>query len=72
MSASDYQAVRAAAQAHANASGRDQGVYRVHGGFSSMGLPRRENRYGWERSCEVVSCETLAKCLDGHGPIRAR
>ena len=65
-----YAAAKLRAQRHANETGFDFGVeandferdYRV------FMLPRRENRYGFELRCEVVSCSDLSKCQEGHGP----
>jgi len=64
----DYATVRAAAQRKANETGFDHGVERDAFGFRSFMLPRRENRYGHETRCEVVSCEQLGRCQEGHGP----
>lgn len=51
-----YKAVRAEAQTRANETGADYGVERndlMHE-WSFFMLPRPENRYGFERRCEVV------------------
>jgi hypothetical protein len=65
-----YQAARAEAQAKANELGFDYGLERndVFKTFSVFMLPRRENRYGFELRCEVVSCEVPGKTQAGHGP----
>lgn len=65
-----YVAARAEAQAKANATGLDHGIEAndVFKTWRVFMLPRRENRYGHELRCEVVSCESLAKCQQGHGP----
>lgn len=64
----NYKSVRAEAQKQADELGFDFGVERDAFGFRSFMLPRRENRYGHEVRCEVVSCSNLAKCQPGHGP----
>jgi hypothetical protein len=68
----DYAAVRAAAQEQANATGFDVGLERSArtGEYTARLLPARQNRYGHELWCEVVSCEDLARCQPGHGPVR--
>lgn len=65
-----YRAVRAEAQAAANADGYDRGIeandlFRT---FRSFMLPQKTNRCGHELRCEVVSCERLDACKPGHGP----
>lgn len=67
-----YTEVRGCAQAMANRLGMDVGVERndLFKTFRTFVLPRRENRYGFELRCEVVSPEDLSKCLPGHGPVR--
>jgi hypothetical protein len=67
-----YEQVKAEAQDLANLYGFDYGVEKC--GFPERPeyryfmLPRRENRYGFELRCEVVSCTDLSKCRPGHGP----
>jgi len=68
-----YEEARAHAQRAANADGMDRGleVLRLKGlpdNYHVFLLPERRNRCGHELRCEVVSCETLAKCVPGHGP----
>ena len=65
----DYRTAREGAQRLANAMGFDYGLeandmFKI---FSVRALPRRENRYGDELRCEVVSCENLERCQVGHG-----
>ena len=64
-----YREARAEAQRKANESGFDHGLERndLFEDFHVFMLPRRENRYGHELRCEVVSCEFPAKCQPGHG-----
>jgi hypothetical protein len=66
----DYHVARRRAQEAANADGYDRGLeYNpVFGTWRSFMLPRRENRCGRERTCEVVSSERLDLCAPGHGP----
>lgn len=71
MTGDNYREIRAAAQAAADADGHDRGIERLNGSFRSFLLPRRENRYGHELRCEVVSCSDLRRCVPGHGPIVA-
>lgn len=65
-----YRAARAEAQVAANADGFDRGLERndLFKSFRVFLLPRRENRYGFETRCEVVSCSDLSRCQKGHGP----
>lgn len=65
-----YIAARAAAQAEANADGFDRGLERndLFKSFSYRMLPAKQFRCGHELRCEVVSCEILSKCQEGHGP----
>lgn len=67
-----YAEARAVAQHAANDDGFDRGIEwlggRGYGDWRVFMLPRRENRYGHERRCEVVSCEDLPRCRPGHGP----
>jgi hypothetical protein len=65
-----YRAARAQAQQRANELGFDHGLERndLFKTFHIFVLPRRENRFGHELRCEVVSPENLAKCQPGHGP----
>jgi hypothetical protein len=65
-----YTTARADAQKQANALGYDFGLERndLFKTFHAFMLPRRENRYGHELRCEVVSCENLDRCQPGHGP----
>lgn len=64
-----YRAARREAQDAANRDGFDRGLERndLFKSFHVFMLPRRENRYGHELRCEVVSCEDLTKCQVGHG-----
>ena len=65
-----YQEARAEAQRQANADGYDRGIVRdAFGGYAFSMLPQKKNRFGRDLSCEVVSCEILAKCRPGHGPL---
>lgn len=65
-----WQAARTEAQLKANATGFDYGLEAndLFKSFSVFMLPRRENRYGLELRCEVVSCEFLDRCQPWHGP----
>lgn len=65
-----YESTRAQAQARANELGMDQGIERndLFQEFITFGLPRAENRRGFELRCEVVHPEDLTKCQPGHGP----
>jgi len=65
-----YVAARADAQAKCNADGFDRGIEAndVFRSWHVFMLPRRENRYGHEIRCEVISCEVLDRCQAGHGP----
>jgi hypothetical protein len=69
----NYAEARAHAQRRANETGLDHGVEPVGkpfpGTYMVYMLPQRQNRYGHERRCEVVSCERLSDCRPGHGPI---
>lgn len=64
-----YETVRAEAQKIANETGMDRGIERNAFGFTHFGLPRRENRYGHELRCEVVSTERN-NAKPGHGAWR--
>lgn len=69
-----YTAAKAEAQARADATGRDVGIEVFDGTDARIRavrvfmLPNKENRYGHETTCEVVSCSTLSRCAKGHGP----
>jgi hypothetical protein len=63
-----YRAARAEAQSKANATGYDHGIERNAIGWSVFMLPQKQNRYGHELRCEVVSCEHLDRRQKGHGP----
>ena len=64
-----YEEVRAEAQETANRTGYDRGLETSpYEGYRHFGLPRRENRYGHELRCEVVSCSDISRCQPGHGP----
>lgn len=63
-----YAEAKRRARAAANETGFDHGLTRSAFGWSFMMLPRRENRFGHELRCEVVSCDDLARCRPGHGP----
>lgn len=67
----DYASVRLEAQAGANRTGFDYGVEKLGKDFRSFMLPGREYRFGFERRCEVVSCDRLDRCQPGHGPVRS-
>jgi hypothetical protein len=67
-----YQEARAKAQKQADETGEDVGVEKDMFGYHTLGLPRRENRYGNETRCEVVHPSDLKKCKPGHGPIYKR
>lgn len=66
-----YEAARAEAQKKANRTGFDHGIEPndLFKEWHTFMLPRRENRYGHEASCEVVMCENLDRCQAGHGPM---
>lgn len=73
MTSHDYREARAHAQREANADGFDRGLERLpdfQGGhhYRTFRLPDRRHRQGHETRCEVVSCETLARCQPHHGP----
>lgn len=68
MSHASYAEVRAYAQAQADLSGFDYGLWRSGPEWVFRMLPRKANRTGRELNCEVVSCSILAKCQPGHGP----
>lgn len=65
-----YQAARAEAQRLADADGFDRRLEAndIFQTWEISMLPSRENRYGYERRVEVVSCSDTAKCQPGHGP----
>lgn len=69
-----YTAAKAEARARADATGYDVGIEVFDGtvahlrGLRVFMLPNKENRYGHETTCEVVSCSTLSRCAKGHGP----
>ena len=65
----NYKQVRATAQAQANLDGFDRGVEKNAFGYRAFMLPRKENRYGFELRCEVVSCENMERIQKGHGPL---
>ena len=67
-----YEAARAEAQKTANATGMDVGLELnpIFKTWSSRLLPRRENRYGHELRCEVVSPENIETTQSGHGARR--
>lgn len=64
-----YQEIRAKAQAQANELGFDFGIERndLFKTYRCFMLPNRENRFGFELLCEVVSPEKGAR--RGHGPV---
>lgn len=64
-----YREARAKAQEAANQDGFDRGIEYLNREFRVFLLPKRENRYGYELRCEVVSCDYPAKCRPGHGPL---
>lgn len=66
--AAKYREARAQAQAEANADGFDRGIERndLFKSFRVFMLPQRQNRYGHELRCEVVSSER-GNCQPGHG-----
>ena len=63
----NYKEVKDEAQRQADELGFDFGIERNAFGFRSFMLPRRENRYGHETRCEVVSPSLLSTCQPGHG-----
>lgn len=65
-----YTTTRAAAQRAANFDGMDRGLEwcSLSNAYRSFVLPQRQNRFGFELRCEVVSCENLERCAKGHGP----
>ena len=63
-----YREARDEAQKQADATGFDHGIERNAFGFRVFMLPQRQNRYGHELRCEVVSCMRLERCQKGHGP----
>ncbi len=65
-----YHTARAAAQTLCNYDGFDRGLEanELFKSWRSFMLPQRQNRFGFELMCEVVSCEILDKCQVGHGP----
>lgn len=67
-----YEEAKEKAQSLANELGFDYGVEASDPmfGWRCFMLPRRENRYGFETRCEVVSCSDLSRCQPGHGPLR--
>lgn len=64
-----YEQAKSQAQKYADEYGFDYGVEKLGNDYGCFMLPRRENRFGRELSCEVVSCTVLAKCQPGHGPL---
>ena len=62
-----YKEAKLTAQALADKLGFDYGVEKNAFGYGYFMLPRRENRYGFELRCEVVSCTDLSKTQAGHG-----
>jgi len=64
-----YEVARRAAQAKADALGFDYGISPNDESreWWVFMLPRRENRYGFELRCEVVSPMNLANAWPGHG-----
>ncbi len=66
-----YAAARAKAQAAANVTGIDHRLEWLGdlSGWAVSMLPEKYARYGFEASCEVVSCEDLSRCQPGHGPL---
>lgn len=64
-----YRAARAKAQMKANELGIDHGLEwnPIFNHWHIFMLPEKQNRYGFELRCEVVSCEILSKCQRGHG-----
>jgi hypothetical protein len=64
-----YREAKSQAQSAADLDGFDRGL-EVNELFKSINmfmLPRRENRYGHELRCEVVSCSDIQKTQPGHG-----
>ena len=66
-----YHKARQHAQLRANETGFDHGLAanNVMKEWEIRLLPRRENRYGHELMCEVVTCENITSCQPGHGPV---
>jgi hypothetical protein len=63
-----YETAKAEAQAKADKTGFDYGVEADALGYRNFMLPRKENRYGFARRCEVVHCSVFSKIQPGHGP----
>lgn len=65
-----YADAAADAQARADATGFDHGVFGPDylGGWAVRMLPARRYRFGHERRCEVRMCSDLSRCRPGHGP----
>lgn len=67
----EYVAARERAQKVANATGMDVGLElnRLLKIWTYRLLPRKENRYGYELRCEVVSPEDISRTQPGHGML---
>jgi len=65
-----YHEARRAAEQAADSDGFDRGIERnaLFNTWRVFMLPRKENRYGHELRCEVVSATLLERCQKGHGP----
>ncbi len=65
-----YRTARAEAQKKANETGFDYGLERndLFKEYRVFMLTQKQNRFGHELRCEVVSCENMGKCQKGHGP----
>jgi hypothetical protein len=63
----NYKTVRAEAQKKADETGFDYGVEKDAFGFHHFMLPQKQNRFGHELRCEVVSAMNPEKCQKGHG-----
>lgn len=66
---SDYAAARAYTQKLANELGFDHGLEfnKLFKEYNVFMLPSKQNRYGHELRCEVVSCENKHTVKPGHG-----
>lgn len=65
-----YARERAKAQEKANMTGFDHGLEPndMFRQWRVFVLPQKPHRFGFERTCEVVTCEHLDACRQGHGP----
>lgn len=65
-----YARARTEAQDRANETGFDHGLEPndVVKQWRVFVLPMKHHRCGFERTCEVVTCDYLDTCRPGHGP----